>query len=179
MKNERKTSDNSGNMSASNSSSNHESSRTSFMRSLGLVIRYKWVVIGVTLTTTLVAVLIAFVSTPIYQGQGTLVMEGSSSNLVSPGSDLGNLLARNYGLGVGSSANAEVQLLKSKRLVLRIAEKLSKEKRQHDGRLYPILCLNYPSDSSLIALDAVSTKILERLDIKKDEVKREMVTIKF
>lgn len=177
MKIERKTSDNSNSL--SNAASLNQDGKADFMRILGLVNRYKLEVIGITLSTAIIAILVAFLSTPLYQGQGTLIMEGSSSNLVSPGSDLGNLLARNYGLGVGSSSDAEVQLLKSRRLAVKVAERLAKEKKQQDGRVYPLLCLSYPSDSTFISTEAVATKILEKLDIKKDELKQNMVAIKF
>ncbi|NTW49019.1 MAG: P-loop NTPase, partial [Chlorobiales bacterium] len=180
MKNERNGSVTAANLSLNNHSGNGKSEgKKDFMQSMGLILRRKWEVAGIILTTTLIAVLIAFLSTPLYLAQGTLVMEGSNNNYMSPGSDLGSLLAKNYGLGMSSNVDAEVQLIKSSRLSLKVAQKLANEKIQRNGKLYPVLCVDYPNDSSFVPIDKAAFIISQKLDIKKDQLKGDMVYIAY
>jgi hypothetical protein len=72
------------------------------------------------------------------------------------GSDLSNLMVSNFGIGMGSSIDNEIHVLRSRTFTRELAQRLYDERFQPGGSLFPLLWRDYPEDSTIVDVDVVS-----------------------
>lgn len=141
------------------------------------LLRYKWTITGVVLFTTILAGILAFSLTPIYQSEGSLMItESQKGGGALAGSDLANLLTTTYGIGMGSTVSNELQILRSRKLSNELAEKLLDERRLPDGNIYPLLL---GEDSTIVYQDTVAKRIREKLEVSQVDREADLVSIRF
>lgn len=145
---------------------------------LSLILRYKWVIIGSVLVTTVLAGIYAFHKTPVYESSGTLII--SNNNTYSnANSDLSSLVTNMYGIGVGNKILDEIQVLQSRTLAKDIAKKLEKNIYMPNGRIYPLLWRAFPEDSSITTADTVAQRIEKNLKISQINQQSDAISITF
>ncbi|MCC5888477.1 MAG: polysaccharide biosynthesis tyrosine autokinase [Gammaproteobacteria bacterium] len=86
---------------------------------LGILLRYKWVLAGLTLGTAALAFLITTAMTPIYRGSATLILEGDAVNVLSIEQiyDPINMQQREY-------LRTQTEIMRSRNLVERTVERM-------------------------------------------------------
>lgn len=145
----------------------------------GLLFHHKWIVIGVTMVATLIAGVYAFLALPIYQSDGAILVTQSGNRYSMAGSDLSNLLVSNFGVGMGSTIENELQVLQSRQFSFELAKRIYEERYQSDGRMYPLLWRAFPNDSNLVAVDTVFVRIAENLRFARADRLSDLVRITF
>lgn len=146
---------------------------------LGLLFHHKWIVIGVTMVSTLIAVVYAVTRLPIYQSDGAILVTQSGNRYSMAGSDLSNLLVSNFGVGMGSTIENELQVLQSRQFSFELAKRIYEERYQSDGRMYPLMWRAFPKDSSVVAIDTVYVRIAESLRFARADRLSDLVRITF
>lgn len=146
---------------------------------LGLLFHHKWIVIGVTVVATLLAVIYAITRLPIYQSDGAMLVTQSGNRYSMAGSDLSNLLVSNFGVGMGSTIENELQVLQSRQFSFELAKRIYEERYQSDGRMYPLLWRNFPKDSNLVTVDTVYIRIANNIRFSRAERMSDLVRITF
>lgn len=126
---------------------------------VGLLLHHKWVVVGITLLFTIAAAVYAYSVMPIYSSNGTVLITTSGNRYSMAGSDLDALLISNFGVGMGSTMQNELLVLRSRTFIKEIAERIHEERFMPDGRLYPILWAEYPQDSTVAPVDWVALRL--------------------
>ncbi|MFU8862250.1 MAG: Wzz/FepE/Etk N-terminal domain-containing protein, partial [Cyclonatronaceae bacterium] len=77
------------------------------------VYRYKWLLLVCILISGVAAWIYANSLTPIYQSEGTIIIKETQRGMGMRGSDLENLVASAYGVGMGSTIANELQVMQS------------------------------------------------------------------
>mgnify|MGYP005851772179 FL=1 len=139
----------------------------------------KWKIIGITSVFTILAAIVAIMSTPIYESNATLMIKQSQNSYSQTGSDLSGLLSSTYGLGVGSTVANEVEIIKSRSLSREVAQELKNEPFTPNGRIYPILWRAYPEDSTLVGTDTVANRIRQKLEVEHASRETDIVDLRF
>ena len=116
---------------------------------------------------------------PVYESQGTIVISKGQTNSNSNSNEIGNLITSTYGVGSGSSLAKELEILRSRRLSVSVAQQIMDLKRKPDGTLYPILWADYPVDSTIISKNQLVSRIRNNLKIEQDEAEPEVVKISY
>ena len=89
-----------------------------------LLYNRKWLIIATVAICTLLAGILAFTATPIYQSEGSILIS-QQQNSLSAGSDgLASMLSSTYGIGTGSTVANELQVLRSRKLSNKMADSL-------------------------------------------------------
>lgn len=145
----------------------------------GLLFHHKWIVIGVTMVTTLIAGAYAFMALPIYQSDGAILVTEAGNRYSMAGSDLSNLLVSNFGVGMGSTIDNELLVLQSRQFSHELAKRIYDERYQSDGRMYPLIWRSFPEDSSVVAIDTVYFRIAESIRFARADQLSDMVRISF
>lgn len=146
---------------------------------LGLLFHHKWIVIGMTMVATLIAGAYAFLALPIYQSDGAILVTQSGNRYSMAGSDLSNLLVSNFGVGMGSTIENELQVLQSRQFSFELAKRIYEERYQSDGRMYPLLWRAFPNDSSVVTVDTVYARIAGSLSFARADRLSDLVRITF
>ncbi len=146
---------------------------------IGLLFHHKWIVIGVTMVSTLVAVAYALTALPIYQSDGAILVTQSGNRYSMAGSDLSNLLVSNFGVGMGSTIENELQVLQSRQFSFELAKRIYEERYQSDGRMYPLMWRAFPKDSTVVSIDTVYVRISEGLRFARADRLSDLVRITF
>lgn len=145
----------------------------------GLLFHHKWIVIGVTMVTTLIAGAYAFMALPIYQSDGAILVTQSGNRYSMAGSDLSNLLVSNFGVGMGSTIENELQVLQSRQFSFELAKRIYDERYQSDGQMYPLIWRDFPKDSSVVTIDTVYFRIAENIRFARADRMSDLVRITF
>jgi capsular exopolysaccharide synthesis family protein len=145
----------------------------------GLLFHHKWIVIGVTLLSTAIAAIYAVTALPIYQSDGAILVTQSGNRYSMAGSDLSNLLVSNFGVGMGSTIENELQVLRSRQFSAELAKRIHEERYQSDGRMYPLLWEEFPKDSSMVEVDVVSARIARNLTFARADRMSDLVKMTF
>jgi capsular exopolysaccharide synthesis family protein len=144
------------------------------------VLQHKWIVLAVVIITTIFFAAIAFLRLPIYQSSGTIIISKiDNNNLSVANSNISNLIQNAYGIGTANNINDELQILKSRSLIMGVAQKLEMEKWQSNGIKFPVLWRDYPGDSSSVSIDTVYHRIQENLTISQINPQSNAVKITF
>lgn len=125
----------------------------------GLLWHNKWWIILFTLLGTTLSAIYAYNQVPIYQSNGTLLITTAGNRYSMAGSDLDALLVSNFGVGMGSSLQNEILVLRSRTFSKEIADRIFQERYMSDGTLFPILWREYPYDSTLVRIETIQSRI--------------------
>ncbi len=132
--------------------------------------RQKWLVVGSIIFFGIIAGIIAFTTTPFYQSKGSILIYQAQSGFPDLGmgsNQLSSLLSNNYGIGLGSTVGNELQVLRSRRLTLNIADSLLEDPVMSNGRKYPVVYRSYPDDPHKTSKDTVANRLSNRLTFQK------------
>lgn len=99
--------------------------------------RYKWLMIIALTVGITVSYLMAEQATPIYRGDGSLMIAEARNRYSMAGSDISTLLTSNFGIGMGSTIANELQIIKSIRFNKDVAYNII-ERADGDYEKYPI-----------------------------------------
>ncbi len=138
---------------------------------------HKWKIVGSVLIFSVLAGIIAYTTTPIYRSEGSLLISQQQNSFSNAGSDLTNLLTSTYGIGTGSTIANELQILRSRKLSLEMADSLMKKRLMSNGRQYPVLFKQYPEDSALAVRDTVAFRLRNNISFSQVDREADMVSI--
>ncbi|ACF14582.1 capsular exopolysaccharide family [Chloroherpeton thalassium ATCC 35110] len=151
-----------------------------FKRIFSLLLRYKWLILSSVIFSTLISALAIYFSLPIYKSEGTMLVQESSGKLGrGAGSDLSNLLASTYGVGMGSTIANELFVLQSRKMSYKLAKVLLQERWQKGGELYPLLWEKYPDDSTIVSEDVLAQRIRKQLQVAQADKSADVINISF
>lgn len=140
----------------------------------------KWFIAGVTLLFAVLAGVIAYQVTPIYQSSSSLLISQPQNRYsMAGGSDLTSLLSSTYGIGTGSTIANELQILQSRNLALEMADSLMAERLMENGRQFPALFRSYPEDSTMTTKDTVATRIQNSIQFSRVDQEADLVDITY
>ncbi len=128
-------------------------------RIVNILLQSKWTLITFVILGIVASIVLALLQTPIYSTSGTLFISESKNRYSYAGSDLSNLLTTTYGIGVGSTIANELQILRSRTLSEDLADSIIHKRYDENGNKFPILWLDYPTDSTDISKDWIASKI--------------------
>jgi capsular exopolysaccharide synthesis family protein len=130
----------------------------------GIILHHKWLILAVTLVSMLLGLVYVMVVTPIYRSNGTVLITTAGNRYSMAGADLNALLTSNFGVGMGSSLQNEVLILRSRTFLSEIAQRVLDERYLPDGSIYPILWADYPRDSTIVDKGRVLGRISQVLE---------------
>ncbi len=113
---------------------NEESGGLDPRRILGIVFRYKWLIMFFLITGGVAAWFYADTVTPIYESNGTLLI----STGMSTDDELSQIISQRTGMGTGSSLANELEILRSREFSRQIASKMMSEE-PGDRKEFPVL----------------------------------------
>lgn len=154
------------------------SNEVDLMKMLATLLRRKWTVISITALGVIAAGLYIVVSQPVYESSGTILIT-ESTNSISGGSELQDLLAASYGVGLGSQISNELHVMKSRTLSEALADRILEEDLMSNGQRFPILWEDYSKDSTVVDRRIVATRIRENLNTQRLEREADVVQITF
>tara|TARA_R110002096_G_scaffold432801_1_gene650235 strand:+ start:10053 stop:12395 length:2343 start_codon:yes stop_codon:yes gene_type:complete len=146
---------------------------------LNLLFLNKWILIAFVLVFTTISIVYALLQTPIYESSGTIMISESKNRYSYAGSDLENLLTTTYGIGVGSTISNELQIFKSRKLSLELAQRLSKVEFDENGNKFPILWRSYLTDSTSTSLDTVAMRYRGVIQFNKPDPAADIISITY
>src|SRR5690625_4295192 len=85
---------------------------------------HRWKIVNSVIAFTILAGIIAFLTTPVYESEGKLLISQPQDQRALGNSDLAGLLSSTYGIGMGSTIINELQVLRSRKLSLEMADSL-------------------------------------------------------
>lgn len=140
---------------------------------------YKWIIVSSVMVFTILAGIVAYTTTPIYRSEGSILISQQQNRYSYAGSDLANLLTSTYGIGTGSTIANELQVLRSRKLSLEMADSLMERRLMKNGLQYPVLFKEYPEDSALAAKDTVALRLRNNISFSQVDREADMVSIAF
>lgn len=140
---------------------------------------YKWIIVSSVMVFTILAGIVAYTTTPIYRSEGSILISQQQNRYSYAGSDLANLLTSTYGIGTGSTIANELQVLRSRKLSLEMADSLMERRLMKNGQQYPVLFKEYPEDSALAAKDTVALRLRNNISFSQVDREADMVSIAF
>lgn len=140
---------------------------------------HKWKIIGSVVLFSVLAGVIAYSTTPIYRSEGSLLISQQQNRYSYAGSDLANLLTSTYGIGTGSTISNELQILRSRKLSMEMADTLMDHRLMRNGRQYPVLFRAYPLDSTMTTQDTVAMRIRNSIAFSQVDREADMVSISY
>jgi capsular exopolysaccharide synthesis family protein len=141
--------------------------------------RHKWIIAGSALLLCILAGVYATLKTPIYQSKGSLLIAESQNSYSYAGNDLSSLLTSSYGIGVGSSIQNELGILRSRHLSKEIADSLMEIRLMQNGRQFPVLFSEYPDDSTMSARDTVALRVQHNLSFTQTDKNASIIDIAY
>lgn len=140
---------------------------------------YKWIIVSSVMVFTILAGIVAYTTTPIYRSEGSILISQQQNRYSYAGSDLANLLTSTYGIGTGSTIANELQVLRSRKLSLEMADSLMERRLMKNGQQYPVLFKEYPEDSALATKDTVALRLRNNISFSQVDREADMVSIAF
>lgn len=148
-------------------------------RLFAVLFNRKWLILGVTLAAAAVSMAYIFTARPIYQSDGSFLVSQAGNRYSMAGSDLSNLLISNFGVGMGSTIENELEVMRSRQFSYELAKRIHEERLDRDGRLFPLLWRDFPEDSSLVAVDTVFARIATQLSFNRPDRMSDLISISF
>src|SRR6056297_620279 len=146
---------------------------------LGVLLRYKWWVVGITALFLGASVYLAYEVQPVYQSSGTLLITQDRNQYAMGGSELSDIMSSSFGVGTGNSLANEMVVLSSRGLAAEIAEKLVERQTMQNGDLYPILYEDYPEDSTKISRTQVASRVSQNMQLGQTNSATDVIRITF
>ena len=144
-----------------------------------LLLGYKWLIVGIVIASTVGSYFFAKSLTPIYQGEGTMIISESRNSYSMAGSDLNSLLSSSFGIGRGSTISNELEVLRSRSLAKQLGDHLLENPIQEDGRMFPVLWRSYPEDSTVVSQDTLISRIRGGLTIGRVDRETDVVRVNY
>lgn len=163
----------------SNQSDSYSEEEIDLLKIANILLLHKWTIVAITGVFTLLAIVFALIQTPIYQSTGTLIVSESKNRYSYAGAGIENLLTSTYGIGVGSTISNELQIMRSRKLSMDLAERIEAQEFDENGRKFPILWRAYPNDSSTVAMDTVARRYRETISFSKPDQEADIVSISY
>lgn len=145
----------------------------------GILLRYKWWVLGITLLCLGAAIYLTELIQPIYQSSGTILITQEQTRYPMSGTDLSNMMSSSFGVGMGSRITNEMEILQSRNLSSEIATRILEERRLENGELFPILWTEYPKDSTIVTSAKVSQRIQNSMELKQTDEDTDVIRITY
>jgi capsular exopolysaccharide synthesis family protein len=146
-----------------------------------LLYNRKWWIIGTVIIFGILAWIIAFYTTPIYESDGSIMItSGRQSNSISLGNNgISNILSSAFGLGVGSTLSNEMQILKSRKLSRAIADTVLEKRSMKNGEQFPLLYTSYPDNPAIIGRDTVAARIRKHIVFERVNPSADLIKISY
>ncbi len=140
---------------------------------------HKWIIAGSILLCTVLAFIIAASMTPIYRSYGTLMISQPQNGYTNAGGGLSDLLSSTYGIGMGSSIENELLILKSRHLSRELADTLMELETMPNGKQFPVLYTSYPGYPAMTGIDTVAYRLRENLAFSRINREADLVKISY
>lgn len=146
---------------------------------LNVLLRYKYIAIGIILLTTLAAAIYAYSIPSVYQSNGTILIQEERNRYTWAGSDLNSILSSSFGVGAGSRLVNEVEILQSRMVASEIADKILDIEYLDNGELFPILWYDYPIDSTRVGRENVIRQVQHRMNVNRADLDSDILRISY
>lgn len=146
---------------------------------LKVLLRYKYIAIGIVLLTTIAAAIYAFSLPSIYQSTGTILIQEERNRYTWAGSDLNSILSSSFGVGAGSRLVNEVEILQSRMVASEIADKVIDMETLENGEVFPILWYDYPEESARVNREMVIRRIQNRMNVNRADLDSDILKISY
>ena len=146
---------------------------------LKVVLRYKYIAIGIVLLTTISAAIYAYSLPSVYQSTGTILIQEERNRYTWAGSDLNSILSSSFGVGAGSRLVNEVEILQSRMVASEIADKVFETETLENGEIFPILWYDYPEDSTRASREMVVRRIQNRMNVNRADLDSDILRIAY
>lgn len=161
-------------------SHNDEPEEIDLQQLFGSLMRYKWWVLGITLGAAILAGVIAVTLQPVYESSGTMMIaEERNRYSWSGGTDLNSMMSSSFGVGVGSRIANELEVLRSRTLADRIAEKIHERETLPNGKMFPVLYLEYPDERSKITESMLSSRLRNNMTVNQVSQETDVINISY
>jgi capsular exopolysaccharide synthesis family protein len=150
------------------------------VKQIGSVLRrYKFSIFVITLAVAVIFGLAAFMSQPVYESDGSLLITETRDDRPPGGDGISALITSMYGIGMGNTIDNELEILRSRSLSLELADQIKEERTLPDGRQYPLLWKKFPEDSTMVSRDTLALRIRDNIDISQDNRQSNLIRITF
>ncbi len=137
--------------------------------------RYKWIIMILVSVSLVSSYFIAKSMTPIYQAESKMMIAEMRSRYTLGGSDLTSLLTGSFGIGMGSTIANELQILRSRRFLSQVADRLLENPYDEDGNLFPRMTQDDEGEIKLVERDVLISRLggigYVREDMESDIIK--------
>jgi capsular exopolysaccharide synthesis family protein len=147
-----------------------------------LLYNKKWVILGTVVIFGIIAGVIAFLTTPTYQSSGSIMISngtGKSNTILSADNGFSNILSSAFGLGMGSTLNNQMQILKSRKLSRAIADSVLEKRTMKNGEQFPLLYTSYPDDPAFASRNKVAKRIRENIVFERVDPHADLIKISY
>lgn len=144
-----------------------------------LIKRNRMHILAITLVTAGIFGGIAYLITPVYKSEGSLLITESRTNQLTAGNGISGILASMYGIGMGNTVDNELEILRSRKLSDELAQTLKQERYTESGELYPLLWHDYPNDSTVVSRDTLASRIRDHINFERVSPNSNIISISF
>lgn len=113
------------------------------------LLRYKWIILLALMLGTAGGYFFADSQTPIFRGEGSMIIAQDHNRFFSGGNDLGSMLSSSFGIGQSNRIQNEIEVLRSRIFIGELVDHLLQNPQQSDGTQWPVLYTEYPDDPQL------------------------------
>lgn len=146
----------------------------------GSLMRYKWWVMAITFSAAILAGVIAMTLQPVYESSGTMMIAEERNRYTwSGGTDLNSMMSSSFGVGLGSRIANEIEVLRSRTLADRIAEKIHSRETMTNGEMFPVLYLEYPDERSKITKSMLSSRLRNNMTVNQVSQETDVINISY
>ncbi len=139
---------------------------------------FKWFILLLTAAGGAASWYYAQQAIPYYKADGSMqISEQRSSGVQSD--NLSSFLQSNYGFGMSSTLDNEIQVLRSRTFARQVASRLYTEKVDSEGELLPIMWKEYPDDPTEVDEETVYRRLVGKIDVQRADRTSDMVRLTF
>jgi capsular exopolysaccharide synthesis family protein len=146
---------------------------------INVSLRYKWWVLAITAIITTIATFYANSLDPVYQSSGTIMIAEERNRYTWAGSDISSIVSSSFNVGAGNRLVNEIQVFQSRRLAEEVAKNVLEMEIMENGKRFPILWRDYPNDSTIVSLGALTGRIGSRLRIQRVDMDTDILRVTF
>lgn len=124
----------------------------------------RWKILGAVGAGALLALIVAFLQTPLYEANGTMMIKqtqqnSSLMNMLGGNNALSGLVGSTFGVGGGVNIANEQEVLESRKFFNAMADDLMEDPIMENGRMYPVLWEEWPEDSVMVDQRTVAARL--------------------
>ena len=143
---------------------------------IALLLKYKWIVIVFLIAGGVGALIYANTVTPMYQSNGSLLI---SSGDRSPTDELSKIISQTTGHGTSSTLVNELEVLRSRKFSLQIAQELIEEADGDRAKLPILWSTNEKGHQYLNSKETIAHKIRKNISFKSVEEESDIIEVSF